>query len=373
MTFEGARSSVAAAAVVASHPDAHQYGLGLRGVDGVRRGDVWAVGYPSTDGTLIEHWDGSAWTRSDNPQPDGRAGFFDVDARTGNDAWAVGFQDPDGTGLWVPYAQHWDGRRWREVPADPGLATAQANAVDSHDSDDAWLVGEATETAGGPLRPLVEHWDGQQWNAVSGIHGSARCDIALNGVAAIAADDVWAVGTKTCERTEAFIEHWDGARWSRIADPSPKRKSTNLEGVTAISSDDVWMVGSSYRGTKASRTTTLHWDGTRLVRVPSPDPGRDCSLSLESVSGSASADVWAVGSRSCRRGVVPVSLHWDGDRWTAVKSPSAGFHTPSGDGLYGVTALSNRSAFAVGIAKTGAQPPEAGFIEHWNGHRWKLQ
>ena len=352
---------------------AHRYGLGLRGVDGVAPNDVWAVGYPKADGTVIEHWDGSAWTRAANPQTKDLAGFFAVDARVNDDVWAVGFDDPDGDGLWVPYTQHWNGSTWQVVPADPGLATAQANGVDARASDDAWIVGEGAKTGASAVNPLIEHWDGAHWRSVPSVRIAAGCDASLASVAAVAADDVWAVGTQTCEQTTALVEHWDGSRWSRVATPSPKGAAVSLEGITAISSTDVWAVGSSYQGQQANRTLTLHWNGKRWALVASPNPGSACSQSLESVSGSAGSDVWAVGSRSCSHAVLPATLHWDGSTWSAVKPPKTGFRSPAGDGFYGVTALAKNSAFAVGIAKVRGQALETGFIEGWDGSRWNLE
>ncbi len=352
---------------------AHRYGLGLRGVDGVAPNDVWAVGYPKGHGTLIEHWDGSEWTRAANPQAKGPAGFFAVDARVTDDVWAVGFDDPGGDGLWVPYAQHWNGSTWQVVSTDPGLATAQANAVDALASDDAWIVGEGTKTGSSPVHPLIEHWDGGHWSSVPSVRIAAGCDASLASVAAVAADDVWAVGTQSCEQTTALVEHWDGTRWSRVAAPSPKGAAASLEGVTAVSSNDVWAVGSSYKGQQANKTMIVHWNGKRWARVTSPNPGPACSQSLESVSGSASSDLWAVGSRSCGHAVLPATLHWDGSTWVVVKPPKAGFRDPAGDGFYGVTALAESSAFAVGIAKTGGASLEAGFIEGWDGSRWMLE
>jgi hypothetical protein len=62
---------------------------------------------------------------------------------------------------------------------------------------------------------------------------------ALFGVAAVAPDDAWTVGSLD---GKALIEHWDGARWSGAAAPSVEGA---LHGVAAISRTDVWATGYS--------------------------------------------------------------------------------------------------------------------------------
>ncbi len=353
---------------------AHQYGRSLFAVDGVTSDDVWAVGLTPRDDALIEHWDGAGWTRLDNPQAPEPAAFKGVDAHGADDVWAVGSHAP-GAGLSVTYVQHWNGTRWRVVQADPGFAISQAKAVDARAADDAWLVGDAQKTAAGNLVALTEHWDGNGWTKVAGARIGHGCDVSLADVAAVAPDNVWAVGTKICESSTALVEHWDGQRWSRVKVPSPRRAtSVGLEGVTAISADNAWAVGSSSHGLRPGRNHVLHWDGTRWSRVPAPSPGpATCGHFLSAVTGSAADDVWAAGSRSCGSSVTPEMLHWDGTDWTKTPFPNTGFDDPPGDGLYGVVAPSKRSAFAVGIAKTGGASVEVGFIERWNGRLWSLQ
>jgi hypothetical protein len=54
--------------------------------------DVWAVGQNRvgfSDATLVEHWDGSAWTIVSSP-PTGNGGFDDVLAITPTTVWAAG-------------------------------------------------------------------------------------------------------------------------------------------------------------------------------------------------------------------------------------------------------------------------------------------
>jgi hypothetical protein len=63
----------------------------------------------------------------------------------------------------------------------------------------------------------------------------------LFGVAAVAPDDVWAVGAYGVLGVAArqLIEHWDGTKWRRSASPSLTTPN-ELLGVSAVDTDDVW-------------------------------------------------------------------------------------------------------------------------------------
>src|SRR5438309_2124418 len=107
-----------------------------------------------------------------------------------------------------------------------GVAAISAN--------DAWAVGSDRDL-GGPYRTLVEHWDGGAWSVIPspnvGTVGSQ-----LNGVAATSSNDAWAVGqysNGTVARTLA--EHWDGGAWSVIPSPNLDSPSNVLDGVAAVS------------------------------------------------------------------------------------------------------------------------------------------
>src|SRR6266704_1012129 len=43
----------------------------------------------------------------------------------------------------------------------------------------------------------------------------------LNGVAAVSASDVWAVGGYNSTNGDGLIKHWNGTRWKVVASPSP--------------------------------------------------------------------------------------------------------------------------------------------------------
>jgi len=68
---------------------------------------------------------------------------------------------------------------------------------------------EATEMPPIPSKTLIEHWNGAQWSIVQS-QGTG----GLSGVAAIASNDVWAVGAISGNNIQALTEHWSGGSCS---------------------------------------------------------------------------------------------------------------------------------------------------------------
>jgi hypothetical protein len=76
--------------------------------------------------------------------------------------------------------------------------------------------------------------------------GSGFDSNSLYAVAALASNDVWAVGNfnnSTTKTVRTLIEHWDGKTWKVIS--SPHVSSSGLEGVARIpGTNELWTVGS---------------------------------------------------------------------------------------------------------------------------------
>jgi len=118
--------------------------------------DIWAVGADSTS-TLILHFDGAQWTRVNSPGAN--AALHGVAVVASNDVWAVGAEIGE-----TALIEHWDGTAWTEVD-NPSDINSTLFAISAISSNDIWAVGctvTACGDAGGP--PVIEHWDGTQWN-----------------------------------------------------------------------------------------------------------------------------------------------------------------------------------------------------------------
>jgi hypothetical protein len=110
----------------------------------------------------------------------------------------------------------------------------------------------------GDSRAIVR-WDGQRWTNdtrtilppphTDPVHD--RSAYYLNGITALANDDVWVVGSYWdgyfvggYAPAVPFVLHWDGFAWSKAAAPTISGDGTVLYGVAAVSSGELWAVGS---------------------------------------------------------------------------------------------------------------------------------
>lgn len=243
-------------------------------------------------------------------------------------------------------------------PTPNPLASDQLNAVTAVAATDLWATGTASNP-GSRTVPLTEHWDGKHWRAVPApAVGADRNE--LDGVAASATNDVWAVGSESGATTAgALIEHWNGSAWRAAAVPA---SALFLSGVVAITRTDAWAVGSNL-----AHTIVMHWDGNTWSLVASPD-GVNQNNFLSAVAALGPADIWAVGnSAPAGSDGVPLVERWNGASWSASGGASI-----SGQGyLSSVAALASNDVWAVG-SRIGPRRSSTTLIENWNGTKWRV-
>lgn len=254
-------------------------------VAAVSSNDIWAVGhaYGATGQTLIEHWNGTSWSIVASPNPGSNDNeLFGVTAISANDVWAVGVQQ-DSSLLRKTLIEHWDGSAWSVVPSpSPAYDYNYLRAVGGSGSNDVWAVGAADHHSS----TLVEHWDGHSWSIVPSPSGGY--DATLYALTLVSPTNVWAVGSG---QLQTLAQHWNGTTWSTVPIPSPGTNSA-LTGLTARGDNDLWAVGSTLvQGTPQSFTE--HWDGSNwsIVNIP----GAPADTELNAVSSIRGGTVWAVG------------------------------------------------------------------------------
>ena len=270
--------------------------------------DAWAVGYRDTGSdtrALIEHWDGTGWSPVAAHVPGHGASWLNgADALSPTDVWAVGFYT-GANGVVHPLVEHFDGAAWSPVPAP---RTHPLSAVSVISPDDVWAVG----TYPGPrfsLQPLIEHWDGVRWERIAPDPLPEGADLNyLNDVDAASSSDVWVVGRWGDSRsTQPLIEHWDGVSWERTILPRMRVRVGSLDGVEAIAGDDVWAVGVA--SVESAALLSMHWNGATWSwskEVPTLD-----NAGLSDVFALSPSDIWAVGSQGSLA-LTPLAVHADG-------------------------------------------------------------
>ncbi len=134
-----------------------------------------------------------------------------------------------------------------------------------------------------------------------------------------------------------------------------------LTGVAAIATDDVWAVG-SYVGPKGwLETDFFHFDGTSWTQVSTP--GVQKYFVPSSIAASSSSNVWVVGGIDGPSGQSGAVAHWDGSSWQTVQNPA---QSQAGE-LWSVAVVASNYVVAVGYNAHGD-----GFIEHFDGSAWTV-
>jgi hypothetical protein len=249
------------------------------------------------------------------------------------------------------------GGGWNVVPSpNKGSPNNYFSGVAAIAPNDVWAVG-AYGVLGISAKQLIQHWDGTRWRRVTS--PLAATDSELLAVSAVAANNVWAVGGYN-SGGQALIQRWNGSTWTVVPHPNPGTFN-RFFGVAAISTNNVWAVGQFSNG-GLSQTLVEHWDGTSWRVVPSPNiPNQHNQLNaVTAVPGSN--EVWAVGDA----GPSALIMRWNGTQWSIVPSPNAGT-VPH---LNGVVAISSNDVWAVGW--TGGPSGPITLTLHWNGSAWRV-
>lgn len=269
----------------------------------------------------------------------------DIAAINSGDVWAAGTSGND------PLTLHWDGGSWNIIPVPELTYDAQLNGITAVSTNDVWAVGAVGSGVSSNTNTLILRWNGTEWSVIPSPNGNPNGRNKLNAIAAVSANDIWAVGEYTDNTgTRPLILHWDGSAWSIM--PQDCDLYNRLTAITVIAADDIWAAGSAL---------TCHYDGSVWNEIPSPQPRpafNEIGYTLNDIDAVSSDDIWIVGTRSISIGqaVVVSSLaeHWNGSEWTAIyyQFPVLG---------NGVVALAADNVWAVGSS-----------IAHWDGVSWRV-
>jgi hypothetical protein len=296
--------------------------------------DAWAVGQfgetaeEDENGGLALHWNGTAWTVSRTPNPQFRnEELKGVSGTSAADVWAVGGIGTSVNNLpRLPWAIHWNGIAWSEVPvpAGPtGTVRGGLRGVVALTATNAWAVGRARSGAA-----LVEHWNGTAWSVAA----TPAVNVGLNAVAAVSATDIWAVGDGVVNpdgTRSALILHYDGTAWRVAANQvSVPADFTHrgLKAVVALGRDDVWAVGTVVDRLSVEQPLIQHWNGVRWTRVAAPPrPAGVTHYFLNGLAASSPTDLTAVGGKF-RDDLTQdsMALRWNGTAWSFEATPDSG-------------------------------------------------
>lgn len=299
---------------------------------------AWAVGRDT-----IIRWDGAAWQPVPFVTPQATytsVSFSAVVAGGPASAWAIGVSVPTPPAFPVALIEHWDGAHWSSLPI---------SATSGIRRPDALTVVEADVAARGPDEAYVVESSGVAPYITGGLLRCTATQCAplgtttntyFHAVAPVMGNDIWVVGSGSFGAGPAAILHWDGTRLQPVAAPDGV---DFLNDVAAHAATDIWAVGSRY-AESATHSVILHWDGMTWTQVPSPDIGE-----LRRVVVLAANDVRALGPAG--------GLQWNGSTWDRITPALAGtVFALAGLGPHDYWALVADAQAQVSLAHYGMQP-----------------
>ncbi len=378
----------------------------LSGVYCTSAGNCWAVGEEGSRKAIVNqvlHGNGRTWRKVAVPSPGGTgAGDLSqlsaVRCVTARDCWAVGASGKVFGGPSFNQVLHWTGRKWFRVRTpNPGgvRKTDVSELYDStcRSSSNCWAVGDFGSSSGVTAKRLnqVLHWNGRKWSRVRTPNPGGTSAGHVNSLLAVrcpAASYCLAVGNYGTTVASSYVMRnealrWNGRKWSKLSTPQPGGASfgsfSMIDALACTSSTSCWGAGSfgSYEPTLRSLNQILHWNGRKWTKSVIPNPGGTGADSVSELFGatcSSSRNCWAVGSYTdVARGRVNAALHWNGKKWSLVRTPDPG-GTVKGhlNVLIGVRCTSSANCWAVGVMQS-AGGSFLNEILHWNGKKWSVR
>ena len=287
-----------------------------------------------------------------------------IAAIASNDIWVVGSVS-DAVRNIRTGAEHWDGSSWsRFLVPDVGTGVGMLNGVDALARNNVWAVGYSSS---GRQRTLIERWNGTRWRVVESPNAGTGRDNTLTSVDALSTTNAWAVGSSLAANShKSLIQRWNGSSWRIVSSPNPGTIGNSLLGVEAAGPKNIWAVGWK-NGGNGLRSLVLHYNGTGWTQgagVPKVGTGDNV---LTDVSVVSNDDVWATGYYVDGTQYKTLTLHYNGTTWTHVPSSNGADGTNI---LMGVDAISPTNAWAVGFEYRSALNHYVASTQHWNGSGW---
>jgi hypothetical protein len=298
----------------------------LCAASGVASDDLWAVGFSDDRPNVpyAEHWDGSAWTLVYmDAIPNARyTTLYSIQALATNDVWAVGYDTVGAANSYQTLVEHWDGNAWTRIPSPNGPSLGSLlSGISGTSSNDLWAVGsQGWRTA--KATTLIEHWNGSKWRVVASPNLHTKRSLIMGEMTAVSDKNIWAVGFYTSDYVQAkpLVLHYDGVSWSIVKCPNPGPFGSWLLGHPVALDDNTIAVGgqSTIPGV-GSRAVTMIYNGSewQILKPRNPEPN-SLFNDLSSMSGKK---LLATGATVTNSGVAGTLAEvWNGHSWKVLPS-----------------------------------------------------
>jgi hypothetical protein len=146
------------------------------------------------------HWNGSSWTIVPMPlnpgtNPDVGYAINALKANSPTDVWAPGDEYNLTTNSSSTLIEHYNGTAWSIVTSpSPGTGADLTGVTTSNASNDVWAVGDYIPAGSSVAQTLTLNWNGTTWSTVASPDGSTGASVLLSVATTPGASIVQAVG-----------------------------------------------------------------------------------------------------------------------------------------------------------------------------------
>jgi hypothetical protein len=349
--------------IVSPNPTSANFAV-LSGVACPSTTSCFAVGTSfvnSANNTLVEHWNGTAWSVVTNPTSFGVLSGVACPSTTS--CFAVGTTGSGPNTL----VEHWNGTSWSNMtsPNPTGFVYAILTGVSCPSTTSCYAVDRYS--SGSAVKTLIEHWNGTSWSIMTSPNPIGSDIPTLQAVACPSTTNCNAVGNHYGVGNATLVEHWNGTAWSLAASP-PGTSQSALGQVACLSTTNCFAVGHYVSPSSGGKTLVEHWDGTSWSIVATPNPSGATDASLDGIACTSTTSCFAVGNSTAANFTSKTLIEqWNGTSWSIVSLNPTGIMY---GGLGGVSCPSPSSCFAVGQYSTGSDFKT--LVERWNGTSWSI-
>jgi hypothetical protein len=295
-----------------------------------------AVGYNytgSTDHTLVEQWNGVTWSVVTSPNVSATMDdyLYGVSCAAASFCVAVGYNYTGSTDHTL--VEQWNGVAWSIVPSPNGPA-GYSYLENVSCTSLSFCVAVGNQYNGSFDQTLIEQWNGTTWSVVTSPDTSATLENDLYSVSCVSPQSCTAVGDVylASDIEQTLIEQWNGTMWSIVSSPNTSASMSNfLEGVSCTSALFCVAVGADGQpgntpaDSNSYRTLVEQWNGSSWSMVASPNTADGFGNLLYGVSCVGPTSCVAVGSPftdALANTYVTLALSWDGTSWVLQSTPN---------------------------------------------------
>lgn len=258
---------------------------------------VGAYGDAPNQRPFSEQLSGSTWTTPVIAQqglPDTANPLMDVSCTSATNCVAVGY-DSGASGFTQTVVESWNGAAWSPVSSPNPAGGSVLSGISCATATSCIAVGSTQNVSGGTAT-LIESLSGGTWSIVP----SPNQTTAANGTDELVSIDCTtatactAVGSyiSTSGNTQTLVETWNGGAWSIAPSPNEGGLSNTLSGVSCTSATSCVGVGSWVNTFGAQQVLLEGWNGVVWsVMSSNSGTGGNALASVDCVSATACTGV----------------------------------------------------------------------------------